>query len=168
MSLTQLRTQALRLLDIKDEDQLNAIRESVADKSRGVAELLEAVPRGLIALARHIEQPNFQSFITQHLPVSGELAEAAKTIYHEEIGDLTTHPAFETIEKILKKMLGKKAASDLPDPSKRDDISPFLSIQSVAQAPLLLGKKPPFLPLLKIELDKLRTQNGMVGTDSLV
>lgn len=152
MSQTQQRAQALHILDIKNEDQLAKIHAAVVDKSQGVEELLEVIPKGLIALARHLEKPDFQAFITQHLPVSNELAETAKTIYDREIGSLTSHPAFGIIEKVLRRMLGKKEASDLPPSSQRADLSPFLSIQSVTHAPLLLGKKPPFLPLLNFEV----------------
>jgi hypothetical protein len=41
----------------------------------------------------------------------------------------------------------------------------FLSIRSVANAPLLLGKKPPFLPLLRIEV--LGPDNGAAWTEQV-
>lgn len=152
MPTEEQRAEALQLLGINNEDHLRLIRDTVADSSAGVEKLVNIVPLELIALAQHLENPEGVDFLSGQLPAGAEAVTAIKTIYDQEIGSLASHPVYPAIAKILKCITADKSLSSIGKRAAISSQSAFVSIQSVSQAPLLLGKKSPFLPLLKLEV----------------
>lgn len=152
MTTQEQRAEALQLLGINDEDHLRMIHDTVADPSASVEKFLDIVPLELTVLAQHLENPEGVDFLSGQLPAGAEVVTAIKAIYDQEIGSLASHPVYPAIAKILKRIAADKSRSSIGKRAASGSQSAFVSIRSVSQARLLLGNKPPFLPLLKLEV----------------
>lgn len=152
MPTKEQRAEALQLLGISDEKHLRMIHDAVADPSASLEKFLAIVTFELIDLAQHLENPEGVDFLSGHLPAGAEAVTAIKTIYDQEIGSLVSHPVYPVMAKIFKRIAAYMGRSSIGKRAASGGQSAFVSIQSVLQAPLLLGNKPPFLPLLKLEV----------------
>jgi hypothetical protein len=165
MTQTDLRVPALRILGITTETQLARIREVITDLSSSPSTLLEWLPVQIIALAGPFAKPDYVENVSKQLQVDPRIVEAAKTIFAEEIGAVADHPAFPLLKSLVQKFLQKNSSGMRNFDQSSSERTPYLSIQGFGHSPLLLGTKPPFLPLLRVEL--LNAENRVLWAEQI-
>ncbi len=151
MTDIEQRKRALQLLGIRDEEHLLSVRQTIADTAISADQLLELLPLEIIALAGPFQKPDCIESVSRQLSVDAPSVKAAKDIFDSEIGPAADHPSFPALKSLVKKFIEKKSLKVESSDEAPSEHSPYLSIVRVAHAPLLLGKKPPFLPLIRVK-----------------
>lgn len=142
------RQGALRLLGIESNSHLELIKQAVASKNLSGSALAGIVPNALVLLSRvfEAEEPAQQSALKK-LNLSPKLLEQAKKIAMEEITPISQHPQFSSA---ISTIFSRNASQPQGELSKEESNAPYTEIEQVSSFPMLIGQKPPYLPLLKL------------------
>ncbi|MFC5457231.1 hypothetical protein [Prosthecobacter fluviatilis] len=154
----EVRKEVFKVLGIKDEQQLQLVAQVAKDAAVTSEEILGKVPSQMLIIAHLVEASNYMVLMKREipLPLSDELIEAIHQIYRDEIGSLTSLPAFYEARKNLRQLI---------EADGKNDSDAVVSVGEVSFTPFLMGKKPPYLPVVKVTINN--DQNRALWSDML-